>query len=50
MSEVKEIQKEIDQICGFGVNPQSETVKLLRLIALEQAKIIDLLNIRNIFN
>lgn len=43
MSEVKEVQKEIDQISAWATMPNVEMVKLLRLIAVEQAKIIDLL-------
>lgn len=50
MSEVKEIQEEIDQISAWSMKTDVEMVKLLRLIALEQAKIIDLLNVKNIFN
>ncbi len=43
ISELEQVENRIDNI-KRTVTPEIEVVKLLRLIATEQAKIIDLLN------
>lgn len=44
MSKLEQVEDKIDNIIGSTINPEITTIKLLRLIATEQAKIIDLLN------
>ena len=42
-SELEQVKDEIDNI-SVTINHEVEIIKLLRLIATEQAKIVDLLN------
>ncbi|WP_458457470.1 hypothetical protein [Pseudobutyrivibrio sp.] len=43
VSELEQVKNKIDFIRGFSTSTEIEIIKLLRLIATEQAKIIDLL-------